>query len=158
VRTRSALHGLVAAGALQFALGAGLASCHSVYRRAEAELPGDMQTRLDDRIKTARGAAQRAISALQENGDAHRAEEADWDLDRAAASIGDVIERLPAPDRRAEEVHAAFVRAEGLLAAAVQSLSGGADARVDAASRDARDALLAAVAAADAYLPADPGR
>ena len=100
----------------------------------------------------ARDAAARALLALEGPGDAAAAEEADWDLDKAVASIGDVRKRLPSGDAEAESIHLAFGAARESLARAVAALEAGADARSSPEARAATSALREAAGLADAYL------
>lgn len=129
------------------------AGCRSVYHRAEQQLPADPRERLAMRVQAARDAAADGLVALEQT-DAARAEQAGWNLSKAVASLGDVLERV---EHGAVEVelHRTLGRSSEALVAGADALAGGAE-RGDRTVSAAKDSLRAALAEADRYLASAP--
>jgi hypothetical protein len=129
-----------------------LASCQSVYDKAQRKLPPDLRERLSARIRTANAAAEAGLAALAHPPSADRAEAAGWDLGKATASIGDVLERTSEPTPEALEVHRTMGIASRSLDDAVLRLQTPDDPQTDAAVEDARGSLQKAIDLAAEFL------
>jgi hypothetical protein len=136
----------------------GLPSCSSVYDKAQRKLPPDLRERLNARIRTASTAAEAGLDALAHSPSADRAEAAGWDLGKATASIGDVLERTPEPTPGAPEVHRAMGIASRALDDAVLRLQATDDPLTDGAVEDARGSLQAAIDLAREFLADEESR
>jgi hypothetical protein len=108
-----------------------LPGCASVYLNATDNLPADPGDRLKLRMRQAIEVARqldteirRAMSSAKDwEARAQRLESLGIELERRAASIGDVIDRMGEPQEGAVEVLAAFQEAAGRSSAAAGSVA-----------------------------------
>jgi hypothetical protein len=128
-----------------------MTGCQSVYRNAEANLPADPDERLAMRVRGARDAAAAGLWALHDGGDAKAAEAASWDLQKASASVSDVLQRIE-HDGSANSLHLTFDRASGALERAARALTERGQPDDLATIDGARDSLRAAITEADSFL------
>jgi hypothetical protein len=148
------LHGLVLAAVIASAcLSTGCSS--SVYHRAGAALPGELDDRLALRVREARNAADIAMGIIDAQGPItpQRTEKADaaaWEYSRRVASVQDIMRRLPEPDFEAQQVLASLEKAESELNVAIERLTAAEPAGEEALVA-AKSSLSSAMETADLF-------